>query len=298
MTELDSRLDLKRLCQSLVADLQLAVSDCPVEVPPAIDRILGLPVNSEEDLISIAKTSQGKLRACIGQIELREAARQELLAAPEEWRRRIKTGKAEYLSFSQLRLLRIQAFLVCTWSLYDCLSDVIQLLGAVYSISRNLKIHITLADFSGVSKPEKFENEKKKNISKSGKDILGARIHKTIQALYGWPVAFNYYLRNHFFHDDAVHTTSAIFPDTESFVINETRFQELVTGPCEQDTPANPGMSRFADHRAWPWSKDFVELLHLTTDESDRAVATLLEWAVQSFITHLHLLDNSKTTSV
>jgi hypothetical protein len=168
------------------------------------------------------------------------------------------------IPFSNARLLGFQGYLSMTWAICDSITTAIAPLictGSTYLDRSNPPQLLT-----------HFVKSTKNSAYYSSFFLhLG----------YGWAIGISYVIRNHFFHDGALHSGKDFFASksvADEFDISPEGWDFLEKEMAEKHKLKDD------QHRLstpWPWHRNnLLNLLELCNDEIDEALICLVGWSV------------------
>lgn len=192
----------------------------------------------------------------------------------DEMRSLKKLKATEKSGLSIIRILRVQAYLAVSWSIYDQICNMaLRLCGHP---------HITANQNISLISPTIF------HFFNPGKNNYIGRMVPSLLYKHGKPVQHSYVLRNLFLHEGGgnqdLFRSTAI--NENSLALDNEKFLNLSErGECKATMKSPDG---------WPW--DDGDIIHLDTflqqahQHADRAHGILLSWAIDGFSKEIELV--------
>jgi len=188
----------------------------------------------------------------------------------------VKLENAEVL-FAQVRILRFQAYLAATWSIYDTVTAVAGNLASVDEIQQNPRNNLNFVN--------NIVNYRTKP------NAIGGWIGRVLNSHFAWPISFSYAVRNRLLHHGGEIDGVGLFASGDvgsGFSPSHSAMNQL-ENVCENRYQASKGRTRRRE--AWPWKPDsLLETLVLCHDEADEAVGILILWAVEAMRVQVELV--------
>jgi len=179
------------------------------------------------------------------------------------------------------RLLLLQNYLTCVWSVYDIIAGIV---ASVYVPQSIPKIEEAKLCWDLLSKKAIY-------------------LHATwLKGNFGWPIVVSYRLRNLFVHDAGLWKLRSMFTGsliTYGFQISPSTLAEIAD---EQRGKSEKGDFKFDEsdtiRDGWPWTSKvepcILELLNACHEEADAAIGIMVCLCIKSLRDNLAILADHR----